>query len=146
MLGRGAEGISKIVFFSSPDVMQTSTQWRIWGARRPSIGLAVPNVIESNHVKKIPPGKVSCSDAAALKAGTGRRRSGGRRPSTGPAFPSVTERNHWETAFVGQILARSLLEPDLGNLAPSSWLLQFASDIIGKQHFEAKAWPGAFRS
>ena len=31
---------------------------------------------------------------------------------------------HWETAVSGKILARSLLEPDCGNLAPFSWLWQ----------------------
>ena len=52
--------------------------------------------------------------------------------------------NHWETATLTQILARTLLEADAGNLAPSSWLLKVLSGILGKRPLWAKSWPGAF--
>ena len=41
----------------------------------------------------------------------------------GPAI-DILFWTHWETAVSGKILARSLLEPDCGNLAPFSWLWQ----------------------
>ena len=49
----------------------------------------------------------------------------------------------WEWALLGQILARSLLEPDLANLGLASWLLKFASGKLGNGPFWAKSWPGA---
>lgn len=51
--------------------------------------------------------------------------------------------HHWETAVLGQILARSLLEADCSNLVPFSLLLKLASGIIEKRPFGAKSWPGA---
>ena len=43
--------------------------------------------------------------------------------------------NHWETAVLGQILARHFLEPDFGTLAPCSCLLKLPSGILGKRPF-----------
>ena len=54
--------------------------------------------------------------------------------------------NHWEGALLAQILARSLLEPDVGNLGLAGWLLKFICRTIGNGPFWAKSWPGAFWS
>ena len=54
----------------------------------------------------------------------------------------------WETALLGQILARSLLEPDFGTLLAWNPAIEtaFWDLILGKQPFWAKSWPGAFWS
>ena len=44
--------------------------------------------------------------------------------------------NHWDRAFLGQILARSLLEPDFGNFGFCSWLFKLASGTIGRSLLE----------
>ena len=54
--------------------------------------------------------------------------------------------NHWERTILTQILARSLLEPDLGKLRLSSCLSKSISGNIGNGPFWAKSWPGAFWS
>ena len=52
--------------------------------------------------------------------------------------------NHWETAVLGQILARSHLEKYFGNLAPFNQLLKLPSGIIGNGPLWAKSRREAF--
>ena len=52
--------------------------------------------------------------------------------------------NHWETAVLGQILARSHLEKYSGNLAPFNQLLKLPSGIIGNGPLWAKSRREAF--